>query len=91
MKYRIELGDQVIEYRANRVHDFHRELFYSSDDEGYRYFIDGKQVTNSEARAACESAFEAAWNKKAETHKRVRVSTGVTRCDNTFREVWVKK
>ena len=91
MKYRLELGDQSRDYHATAVHEFRDAVIYAPETDGYRYFVDGVSVSRSEALAACDAAIAAKWDKKAETHKRVRVSVGATTCANTYRKVWVRK
>lgn len=91
MKYRLELAEDFRDYRATAYAEFRNDVLFSSDAEGYRYFVDGKQVTRAEAIVAANSAADAAWAKKEQTHKRVRVSVGASTCDNTYREVWVRK
>lgn len=91
MKYRIELAEFSRDYRASSSEEFRTDVIYAPEADGYRYFVDGKQVSREAALAACDAAADARWNKKLETHKRVRVSVGVTTLPNTYREVWVRK
>lgn len=90
MKYRIELGDAALNFRASAVHDFHREVFFAESAD-FRFFVDGKQVTKEQALEACQAAFDAAFEKKSQTHKRVRVCKGVTTLPSNYRNIWVRK
>lgn len=91
MKYRLELEDESRDYRASAVHAFRDDVCCAPEAEGYRYFVDGHQVSRADALAACKAAIDAEWEKKLTTHKRVRVSVGASNCDNTYREVWVRR
>ena len=91
MKYRLELNDFSRDYRATSSEEFRTDVIYAPESDGYRYFVDGKQVSRSDALAACDEAAAARWIKKLETHKRVRVSVGATTLPNTYREVWVRR
>ena len=91
MKYRLELGDEARDYRATAVHAFRDDVCCAPESDGYRYFIDGRQVSRSDALAECRVAIDAAWDKKLATHKRVLVSVGASTCDNTYREVWIRR
>ena len=91
MKYRLELNDFSRDYRATAFEEFRTDVIYAPEAYGYRYFVEGKQVSRADALAACDAAADARWNKKLETHKRVRVSVGATTLPNTYREVWVRR
>mgnify|MGYP000909706741 FL=1 len=91
MKYRLELAEDFRDYRATAYAEFRNDELMAPEADGYRYFVDGKPVTRREALDAANAAADAAWAKKEQTHKRVRVSVGASTCDNTYREVWVRK
>jgi hypothetical protein len=91
MKYRLQLASDYRDYRATAVHQFRDDVCISFPDDGYQYFVDGVEVSRANALAACEVAINAKWDKKSETHKRVRVSVGASTASNTYREVWIKR
>ena len=45
-------------------------------ENGQRFFLSGKEVSALDFYTATREAVDAAWNKKLETHKRVRVLHG---------------
>ena len=89
MKFRLELGDNGQDYRANLAAAFLNDCCYATDE--YRFFVDGQIVSRSAAMAAAEEILDAKWEKKSQTHKRVNVRVGASQANNTYREVWVKK
>lgn len=56
---------------------------------GQQFFLSGKSVTAQVFFAAVATAVQAAWDKKAETHKRVRVLHGSSVA--SYVEKWVRK
>jgi hypothetical protein len=91
MKYRLELGEISKDYRATSVEEFRNDVILAPEADGYRYFVDGKQVSRDAALAATSAARQARWDKKCQTHKRVRISVGCTTLSNTYRETWVRR
>ena len=54
----------------------HEAMNFRNYDDAQTWRIAGKQVTAVEFFAAARAAVDAAWDKKNQTHKRVRVLHG---------------
>jgi len=91
MKYRLELADFSRDYRATSVHEFRNDVIMAPEADGYRYIVDDVPLSRADALASCDAVIAAKLDKKLKTHKRVWVSVGVTRCANTYREIWVRR
>lgn len=85
--WRIELGDKFQDYRATAAQSFLNDCFYATD--GYKFFVGGNEATRSEAMIAAEEYVADKFNKKLETHKRIRVGDGVTHLQSKV--IWVRK
>jgi len=94
MKFRIQLGEQVLDYPAIRVHEFLDALCYCQEPAAspfYQFFVNDKEVPFEAAREAGHAILDAKLEKKLKTHKLVRVSVGATALPNTYRDVWIRK
>lgn len=89
MFIRIANGSAAVEFTRAYAAAARNELLEC--DDNLSFFVDGKPATRLECIAACEEVMQAAFDKKSQTHKRVRISQGATACSNTYREVWVKR
>jgi hypothetical protein len=54
----------------------HEAMSFQNYDDAQTWRVAGKQVTAVEFFSAVRSAVDAAWDKKNQTHKRVRVLHG---------------
>lgn len=91
MKFKLQLGDITNNYRATASHRFYSDAFWSSEDAGYKYFVDGLMVTRLKALESAQLQMEADYNKKLKTHKRVTVYQGATTLSSAKKEIWVKR
>ena len=76
-------GHTVETSSAHEAHSF------VNMDGAQRFFLAGEQVSAVEFFAAAGAATQAAWDKKAETHKRVRSLYGSS--IGCYVEKWVRK
>jgi len=76
-------GHTVATSSAHEAHNFRNY------DDAQTYRLAGVQVGASEFFAATAAAMQAAWDKKAETHKRVRVLHGSS--VGCYVEKWARK
>ena len=67
----------------------HEAQNFGNYDDAQTFFLSGKQVDAVEFFAAVCEAVQAAWDKKAETHKRVRVLHGSSAA--CYVEKWVRR
>lgn len=92
MKYRIESGDQAVEFPAKDWNGFHSQVFACIQCEGeFHYFIDGEEVTVERALQEGQIRREAVFAKKSQTHKQITVHTGATTLGNTAHKIWVRR
>ncbi len=71
---------------SSSAHEAHNFQHY---DAAQTFALSGKPVSAAEFRAAVDSAIEAAWAKKLETHKRVNVQHGATHLARVTK--WVRR
>lgn len=71
---------------SSRAHD---AINWHNYDDQQTFRLSGKQVTAQEFYAAVREAVEAAWDKKNETHKRVRVLHGSSAAN--YVEKWIPR
>lgn len=76
-------GHTVETSSASEAHNF------SNYDDAQTLRITGEPVSAAEFFSATAEAMQAAWDKKAETHKRVRVLHGSS--VGCYVEKWVRK
>lgn len=67
----------------------HEARNFRNYDDAQRFFLSGKPVEAVEFFAAVDVAVQSAWDKKSETHKRVRVLHGSSAA--CYVEKWVRK
>jgi ribose 5-phosphate isomerase RpiB len=67
----------------------HEARNFVNHDDAQKFFLSGKQVGAAEFFAAVDTAVQAAWDKKSETHKRVSVQHGATQFGRVTK--WVRR
>ena len=67
----------------------HEAANWINHDDAQTFTLSGKPVSAIEFYAAARGAMQAAWNKKSETHKRVRVLHGSSAA--CYVEKWVRR
>lgn len=67
----------------------HEAINWVCYDDQQTFALAGKPVTSEEFFAAVRAAVQQAWDKKSETHKRVRVLHGSSVA--SYVEVWTRR
>lgn len=67
----------------------HAAINWINYDDQQTFALSGKTVTAEEFYAAANAAVDAAWDKKNETHKRVRVLHGSSAA--SYVEKWIPR
>lgn len=95
MKFRIADMGQEHTWPASRHEQFLSDTFMWTPPATAQFFLDGVPCSFEDLQKAASELRDQKLNKKSETHKQIRVFTGIgdSRCadDSMFKTVWVRK